>query len=60
MDVSKMFSEGGEEREEAGVNVSEEGERTEEARKVVMLEKGGNTEALYGELIMDSVGSPEE
>ena len=45
---------------EAGGNVSEEGEVTEEARKVVVLEKEGNTPSLYVEEIMESVGSSEE
>ena len=40
--------------------MSEEGEGTEEARKDVVLEKEGNTPVLSGEVIMESVGSPEE
>ena len=32
---------------------------TEEARKVSASEKEGNTSALSGEVIMESVGSPE-
>ena len=39
--------------------MSEEGKVTEEARKVIMLEKEGNTADLYGEVNMESVGSPE-
>ena len=39
--------------------MSVEGEVTEEARKVVVLENEGNTAALSGEVIMESVGSPE-
>ena len=39
--------------------MSEQGEGTEEARKVVVLEKEGNTPELSGEIIMESVGSPE-
>ena len=35
-------------------------EVTEEAINVVVSEKEGNTAALSGELIMESVGSPEE
>ena len=46
--------------EEAKENVSGEGEGTEEARKFVVSEKYGNNPALYGEVIMDSVGIPEE
>ena len=46
--------------EEAKENVSGEGEGTYEARKVVVSEKEGNTTALSGEVIMESVGSPEE
>ena len=40
--------------------MSGEGEGMEEARKVVMLEKEGNPAAFYVEVIMESVGSPEE
>ena len=40
--------------------MSGEGEATEEARKVVVSENEGNTAYLSGEVIMDSVGSPEE
>ena len=36
------------------------GEGTEEVRKLVVSENEGNTAALSGEVIMDSVGSPEE
>ena len=36
------------------------GEVTEEARKFVMSKKVGNTAALSGEVIMDSVGTTEE
>ena len=46
--------------EEANINVSGEVEGTEEARKVVVSEKDGNTVDLSGELIMESVGNPEE
>ena len=45
--------------DEAKENVSGEGEGTEEARKVVVSEKEGNTVALSGVVIMESVGSPE-
>ena len=44
----------------ASLKVSEEGEWKEEARKVVVSEKEGNIVAFYGEVIMESVGSPEE
>ena len=40
--------------------MAEEGKGTEEDRKVVMPEKEGNNPYLYGEGIMESVGSPEE
>ena len=40
--------------------MSEEGDVMEEARKVVVSEKEGNTADLSGERIMDSVGSPEK
>ena len=40
--------------------MSEEGGVTKELRKVVVSEKDVNTAALSGELIMESVGSPEE
>ena len=40
--------------------MSGEGEVTDEARKVVVPGKLVNTPALYGEIIMESVGSPEE
>ena len=40
--------------------MSEEGEGTEEARKVVVSENEGNAAALSGELIIESVGSSEE
>ena len=40
--------------------MSEEGEGTEGARKVVVSEKEGNVPDLSGEGIMESVGSPEE
>ena len=46
--------------DEAKENVSGEGQGMEEARKVVMLEKEGNPSAFYVEVIMESVGSPEE
>ena len=36
------------------------GEGTEEANVFVISEKEGNTAALSGEVIMESVGSPEE
>ena len=39
--------------------MSEEGEGTGEARKVVVSEKEGNTVAFSGEVIMESVGSPK-
>ena len=45
---------------EANENVSGEGEGMEEAMKVVVSEKERNTTDLYGEVIVDSVGSPEE
>ena len=45
--------------EEAKENVSGEGEGTEEVRKVVVSEKEGNTAVLSGEVIMESIGSPE-
>ena len=48
------------EGEEAGENVSVEGEGTEDARKVVVSEKEGNTTDLSGERIKESVGSPED
>ena len=38
--------------------MSGEGEGMEEVRKVVVTEKEGNTVALSGEKIMESVGSP--
>ena len=40
--------------------MSEEGDGTEGVIKVVSSEKEGNTPALSGEEIMESVGSPEE
>ena len=40
--------------------MSEEGEGTEEARKVVTSEEEGNTPALSGGEIIEPVGSPEE
>ena len=40
--------------------MSGEGGVTEEARNVVVSEKEVNTTALSGEVIMVSVGSPEE
>ena len=40
-----------------GKFLSGEGEVTEEERKAVVSEKEGNTTALSGEIIMDSVGS---
>ena len=40
--------------------MSGEWEVTEEARKVVVSEKEVNTVSFYGEVIMESVGSPEE
>ena len=40
--------------------MSGEGEGMEEAINFLMPEKEVNTAALYGELIMESVGSPEE
>ena len=40
--------------------MSEEGEGKSKEIKVVMLEKEGNIIALSGEVIMESVGSPEE
>ena len=40
--------------------MSEEGEGTEEARKVVVSEKEGNNPYLFGEVIIESVVSPEE
>ena len=46
--------------EEARGNESEEGDGTEEARKVVMSEKEGNTPDLSGEIIMELVGIPEK
>ena len=49
------MSEGGEGGEDFGVNVSYEGEGTEDSRKVVVLEKEVNTPALSGEVIMESV-----
>ena len=53
-------SEGGQEGEESKENVPEKGEGSEEARNLVVSEKEGNTTALSGEIIMESVGSPEE
>ena len=40
--------------------MSGEGEVTEDASKFFMSEKEGNTAALSGEVIMESVGSHEE
>ena len=40
--------------------MSVEWEGTYEARKVVVSEKEVNTVAFSGEVIMESVGSPEE
>ena len=40
--------------------MSGEGKGTEEAIKIVVSEKEGNTAALSGEVIMESVGSTEE
>ena len=40
--------------------MSGEGEGIWEARKVFVLKKEGNAPDLYGERIMESVGSPEE
>ena len=40
--------------------MSGEGEGTEEAGKFVMSEKEEKTTALYREIIMESVGIPEE
>ena len=40
--------------------MSGEGKGTEEAIKIVVSEKEGNTAALSGEVIMESVGSPEK
>ena len=40
--------------------MSEEGKETDEAIKVFVSEKEGNTPDLFGERIMKSVGSPEE
>ena len=54
------MSEGVEEGEEVRENVSEEGEVTQEEIKVVISEKWGITPYLYGEVIMESVGIPEE
>ena len=48
------------EGEEAGENVSVEGEGTEEVRKVALLEKEGKTLDLFWEVMMESAGSPEE
>ena len=44
---------------EAKENVSGKGEGTEEAIIFFVLEKEGNSAALSGEVIMESVGSPE-
>ena len=41
-------------------NMSEEGEVTEDARKVLMSQKEGNIPALSWELIMESVVSSEK
>ena len=46
--------------EDANENVSGEGAVMEESKNVFILEKEGNTAALSGDLIMESVGSPEE
>ena len=46
--------------EEAKENVSVEGQGTEEARKLFVSENEINITALSGEVIMESVGSPEE
>ena len=46
--------------EEATENMPGKGEGTEDERKVVALQKEGNIAALSGDVIMDSVGSPEE
>ena len=40
--------------------MSDEEDGTEEVRKVIVLENEGNTPTLSEEVIMDSVGSPEE
>ena len=46
--------------EEGEENVSEKREGMEEAIKVAVSEKEGNTTDLSEEVIMESVGSPEE
>ena len=62
--VSAMYNESlnysGNYIKKADVNFSGEVKVTEEARNVVVSEKEANIVDLYGELIMDSVGSPEE
>ena len=60
MEAEENVSEGGQEGEESKENVPEKGEGSEEARNLVVSEKEGNTTALSGEIIMESVGSPEE